>query len=99
MTCCTTVSAPSANASSTTDLSGNFLPPRICSSAVITTVAPTSTILSSRDFAENPPKTTEWVAPNLAQACMATMPSMDIAMYKTTRSPFLTPILFKPLAN
>ncbi|OKA43649.1 hypothetical protein BH759_17210 [Ralstonia solanacearum] len=61
-------------------LSGNALPPRICSSAVMTAMAPTSTIRSCSDLAENPPNTTECVAPMRAQACMATTPSTDIGI-------------------
>jgi hypothetical protein len=35
---------------------------------------------SRTDCAEKPPKTTEWMAPMRAQACMATMPSTPIDM-------------------
>ena len=75
------------SASSMIDFSGSGLPPRICSSAVMTATAPTSTIRSCSDFAEKPPKTTECVAPIRAQACIATIPSIDIGMHGTTRSP------------
>ena len=70
--------SPSASASSTITLRGKDLPPRNCSSAVITAHAPTSTIRSCKDLAENPPNTTEWIAPIRAQACIATIPSIDI---------------------
>ncbi|EDT37108.1 hypothetical protein BamMEX5DRAFT_7114 [Burkholderia ambifaria MEX-5] len=61
-------------------LSGSVLPPRACSSAVMSATAPTSTSRSFSDFAEKPPNTTECVAPMRAQACIATMPSIDIGM-------------------
>ncbi len=35
---------------------------------------------SCSDLAENPPNTTEWVAPMRAQACIAAMPSTDIGI-------------------
>ena len=60
--------------------SGNALPPRICSSAVMTRTAPVSAMRSRRLCAEKPPKTTEWIAPMRAQACIATTPSTDIGM-------------------
>ena len=44
------------------------MPPRICSSAVITITAPVSAMRSRRLCAEKPPKTTECVAPMRAQA-------------------------------
>ena len=69
-----------ASASSTIALSGSALPPRICSSAVMTATAPASTMRSCRDLAEKPPKTTECVAPMRAQACIAATPSIDIGM-------------------
>jgi hypothetical protein len=56
------------------------LPPRICSSAQITSEAPTSMIRSCTDLAENPPNTTEWITPSRAQACIATTASIDIGM-------------------
>src|SRR5690349_15918550 len=61
-------------------LSGSGLPPRICSSAVMTATAPASTMRSCNDFAEKPPNTTECVAPIRAHACIAVMPSIDIGM-------------------
>jgi hypothetical protein len=60
--------------------SGSCLPPRTWPSAVITALAPASSMRSRSDWAEKPPNTTEWVAPMRAQACMATTPSMDIGM-------------------
>ena len=69
-----------ASASSTIALIGSALPPRTCSSAVMTAVAPASMIRSCTDLAEKPPKTTECVAPMRAQACMAATPSTDIGM-------------------
>jgi hypothetical protein len=56
------------------------LPPRICSSAVITATAPASMMRSRSSCAEKPPNTTECVAPMRAQACIATTPSIDIGM-------------------
>ncbi|CAM3509284.1 hypothetical protein BUUB107078_34300 [Burkholderia ubonensis] len=61
-------------------LSGSVLPPRSCSSAVTSALAPTSTSRSLSDFAEKPPNTTECVAPMRAQACIATIASTDIGM-------------------
>ena len=71
---------PKDKASSTMDLSGSNLPPRTWLSAVITATAPVSSMRSRSDWAENPPNTTEWVAPMRAQACMAATPSMDMEM-------------------
>ena len=90
---------PIASASSTIVFSGSGLPPRSCSSAVMTATAPASMIRSCSDFAENPPNTTECVAPMRAHACIATTPSTDIGMYTSTRSPFLMPSRFSALAN
>jgi hypothetical protein len=61
-------------------LSAIARPPRICSSAVITAIAPASMMRSWRLFAEKPPKTTECTAPMRAHACIATTTSMDIGM-------------------
>ena len=69
---------PMASASSAMRLSGSVLPPRTCSSAVISRRAPMSTMRSFSDLAEKPPKTTEWIAPIRLQACMATMASTDM---------------------
>jgi hypothetical protein len=71
---------PMAMPSSTAGFSGMFLPPRHCSSEVITATAPASWMRSCTDLAEKPPNTTEWMAPMRAQACMATTPSTDIGM-------------------
>src|ERR1700758_3611905 len=51
--------SPRVNASSTAGLSGISLPPLNCPSAVTTTLALPSLILSWTLFAENPPNTTE----------------------------------------
>ena len=69
-----------ASASSTMALSGSALPPRICSSAVMTSTAPVSDTRSRSACAEKPPNTTECVAPMRAQASIATTPSTDIGM-------------------
>ena len=58
-------------ASSTLSFKGTFLPPRTPSSAVITILQSASKILSFKDSGENPPKTTEWIAPILAHANIA----------------------------
>src|SRR3546814_10429338 len=58
MTWLTTSQPPMVRASSTALLSGMALPPRTCSSAVMTSVAPTSTVRSCRFLDEKPPKTT-----------------------------------------
>jgi hypothetical protein len=80
MTSFTLSQPPSPIASSTMAFSGSCLPPRSCSSAVITITAPASSMRSRSDCAEKPPKTTECVAPMRAQACIATTPSTDIDM-------------------
>jgi hypothetical protein len=69
------LAAASAIASSTIAFSGTCLPPRSCSSAVITITAPAPRCGRAGCCAEKPPKTTEWVAPMRAQACIATTPS------------------------
>ncbi len=68
------------SASSTMALRASALPPRFCSSAVMTITAPASWMRSRRLCAEKPPKTTECVAPMRAQACIAATPSTDIGM-------------------
>ena len=73
------VRAPSS-AWSTLALSGMRLPPRTPSSAVMTTVEPQSAIRPASDSGENPPKTTEWIAPMRVQASMATAASGTIGM-------------------
>ena len=50
-------------------------------------------------LAEKPPKTTLWMAPIRAQACMAITPSSVMGMYTSTRSPFWMPCAFSALAN
>ena len=54
-------------ASSAIDFSGVILFPRNPPSDVINALHVASFILSDNDFAENPAKTTEWMAPILAQ--------------------------------
>ena len=80
MTLATLSQPPSASASSTMLFSGSCLPPRSCSSAVITITAPVSLMRSRSACAEKPPKTTECGAPMRAQACMAATPSMLMLM-------------------
>ena len=69
-----------ASASSTIAFNGSCLPPRICSSAVMTITAPVSSMRSRKLCALKPPKTTECVAPMRAQACIAATPSTPIDM-------------------
>ncbi len=71
---------PIVNASSIAGFSAIALPPRICSSAAMTSVAPASTTRSCTLFAEKPPNTTECVMPRRAHACIATTASIDIGM-------------------
>ena len=80
MTLRTASQPPIASASSTAGFSVIALPPRNWPSAQITRLAPTSTMRSCNDLAEKPPNTTEWVMPRRAQACMATITSIDIGM-------------------
>ena len=56
-------------------------------------------ILSERDFAEKPAKTTECIAPILAQAKIAIANSGTIGMYRQILFPFFAPLFFKTLAN
>jgi hypothetical protein len=56
MTSLTASQPPSRSASSTIAFSGNCLPPRTCSSALITITAPVSAMRSRRLCAEKPPK-------------------------------------------
>ena len=63
------------NAALTFSFSGTVLPPRRPSSAVITSLVPQSAMRSAMDCGENPPNTTEWIAPMRAQACIATTAS------------------------
>ena len=69
-----------ATASSAWCLSPTFLPRRQPPSAVIRTLASASLIRSLSASAENPPKTTVWAAPSLAQAIIATGSSGLIGM-------------------
>ena len=59
------------NASSVFCFKGIVLPPLIPSSAVIIKFELQSSILPARASGENPPKTTEWIAPILVQANIA----------------------------
>jgi hypothetical protein len=78
---CLTVSVPGdESAWSTLALSGTFLPPRTPSSAVITTVDAQSAMRPASESGENPPNTTEWIAPMRAQASIATAASGIIGM-------------------
>ena len=70
----------SLTAISTLALRGIDLPPRTPSSAVMTSLHSLSSILSLRASGEKPPKTTEWIAPSLAQASIATVASTIIGM-------------------
>ena len=71
---------PIASASSTAGFSAISLPPRYWPSDVMTRRAPASMMRSLMLLAEKPPKTTEWIAPIRAQACIATTASTDIGM-------------------
>ena len=55
--------------------SGTLRPPRSPSSAVIRTVERQSSMRPARLSGENPPNTTEWMAPMRAQASIATAAS------------------------
>ena len=61
----------SNSASSAAALSGTLRPPRMPSSAVISSFAPQSWMRSRSALAEKPPKTTEWIAPMRAHASIA----------------------------
>ena len=89
----------SFNALSTFDLRGTIFPPRIPSSAVITISQLASRILSFKDSGENPPKTTEWIAPILVQASIAKAASGIIGIYMQTLEPFETLRLFNTFEN
>ena len=69
-----------SRASSTTSLTGIVLLPLKFPSDVNTIFASQSFILSAKDAAEKPAKTTEWTAPTLAQASMAIAASGTIGM-------------------
>ena len=75
-----TVGQPPARAASALRLSSTSLPPRWPPSAVMTIFAPASSMRSFRASAEKPAKTTEWMAPMRAQACMATTASGIMGM-------------------
>ena len=73
---CWTVSVPAAESAwSTLALSGTFLPPRVPSSAVMTTVEAQSAMRPASESGEKPPNTTEWIAPMRAHASIATAAS------------------------
>jgi hypothetical protein len=77
----TATSPPTASsASSTVGLSGVTLPLLRMPSAVITSLAPASLILSARACAPKPENTTLWTAPILLTASIATMASGIIGM-------------------
>ena len=56
-----------------------------------TSLASASSIRDRRASAEKPPKTTEWIAPILAQASRVITASGIIGRYTATRSPLATP--------
>ena len=58
-----------------------------------------SFIRSLNEFAENPAKTTECMAPILAHDKTAIASSGTIGMYRHTRSPFFIPLFLKTFAN
>ena len=60
-----------ASAASTFFFSGTARPPRRPSSAVITTLESESSMRLASESGEKPPNTTEWIAPNRAQASIA----------------------------
>ena len=78
MTCFTLGQA--FRASSALAFSGTRRPPRRPSSAVISRVEPQSWMRLARLSGENPPNTTEWIAPIRAQASIATVASTTIGM-------------------
>ena len=60
-----------AMAASVLALSGILRPPRMPSSAVMTTFDLQSSMRPASESGEKPPNTTEWIAPMRAQASMA----------------------------
>ena len=66
------------SAASAFAFSGTVRPPRRPSSAVISRVESQSWIRLARLSGENPPNTTEWIAPMRAQASIATAASGTI---------------------
>ena len=67
-----------SSAASTFRFRGMRLPPRRPSSAVITSLESQSWMRPASASGEKPPNTTEWIAPTLAQASMATAASTII---------------------
>ena len=94
-----THSHPSSSALSTVDLSLIFFVARSPSSAVRTTLHCESTMRARSASAENPAKTTEWIAPIRAHASIAYAASGTIGMYRQTRSPLRTPRARSALAS
>ena len=78
---------------------GVGLPRRSVASAVISALAPETSIRSATEPAEKPPKTTLWIAPIRVQASIATAASGTIGMKMPTTSPLPTPSDLSPLAN
>ena len=68
-------------------------------SEVMTIFASQSSILSANEVDENPAKTTEWIAPTLAQANIAIAASGTIGIYIIILSPFLIPRSFNAFEN
>ena len=68
-------------------------------SAVTIRLQEASLILSSKDLAEKPAKTTECIAPILAHARVAIASSGVMGMYKQIRSLFEAPFLLSTFAN
>ena len=101
--CCNTthflIVSQDFNASSAMSLRGIVLSPLKPPSAVIKKLEPESWILAASAEAEKPAKTTEWMAPILAQARTAMVNSGTIGKYRHTRSPLDTPMFLSPLAN
>ncbi len=94
-----THSHPSSSALSTVDLSLIFFVARSPSSAVRTTLHCESTMRARRASAENPAKTTLWIAPIRAHASIAYAASGTIGMYRQTRSPLRTPNVLYAFAS
>ena len=74
-TVCCSPSPRSASAWSTAGFSAETRPLRYPPSAVMTSLAPASSIRERRLSALNPPKTTEWMAPTRATASIAAIAS------------------------
>ncbi len=88
-----------STASSAVSFKFIVFPPLYPPSAVINILAPASIMRSARAFAEKPAKTTEWIAPILAQASIEIASSGTIGRYIATLSPFLMPLSLSTLAN